>query len=102
MGYENLVPLKEVLGQTLRVGPQRVRVDRLYHELLARFGSELRILRKTPPGEIESAGHPLLALALGRMRKGEVEVLAGYDGEYGTISLIKEKDFQRTDQLTLI
>ncbi|MFH1725308.1 MAG: endonuclease Q family protein [Elusimicrobiota bacterium] len=101
-GYESIVPLKEALGQTLRVGPGSVKVDRQYHRLLSSFGGELRILRELPLGELEDAGFPLLAVALRRMRKGEVKVSAGYDGEYGVISLLREKDFTETAQLSLL
>ncbi|MDD5629647.1 MAG: endonuclease Q family protein [Elusimicrobia bacterium] len=101
-GFESLIPLKEVLGQALRVGPGSVKVDALYHRLLARFGSEFRILRELPAKELEREGLPLPALALERMRRGEVRLEPGYDGEYGTVSLLGEADFTRQDQLALL
>ncbi|MBI5624583.1 MAG: DNA helicase UvrD [Elusimicrobia bacterium] len=85
--YENIVPLKEVIGQTLRVGPASVKVARAYEGLLARFGSELRILRSAALGELSEAGHPELAAALKRMRAGRAVVRPGYDGVYGTVEL---------------
>lgn len=100
--YESLVSLKEILGQALRVGAGSVKVDRLYHELLGRFGNELSILRALDPRRLEEAGQPLPALALRRMRAGEVRVQAGYDGEYGVISLLEERDFSPAGQLSLI
>jgi uncharacterized protein (TIGR00375 family) len=100
VGYENIVPLKEVLAQTLRVGPSSVKVDRLYHRLLSLFGNELRILREIPLERLEAEDMPLLALALGRMRKGQVEVQPGYDGEYGVISLLRDEDFLPKKQLS--
>jgi PHP family Zn ribbon phosphoesterase len=102
LDYKNIVPLKEVLGQLLRVGAGSKRVDKLYHELLFRFGSELNILRKVAVERLEKAGQPLLALALRRMRSGEVEVHPGYDGEYGTISLIREEDLRLSKQFSLV
>ena len=100
--FESLIPLKEVLGQVLRVGPSSVKVNALYHRLLARFGSEFRILRELPAAELEKEGLPLAALALGRMRKGEVGLQPGFDGEYGVISLLTKKDFSAQDQLALL
>ncbi|MCX5796278.1 MAG: endonuclease Q family protein [Elusimicrobia bacterium] len=100
--FESLIPLKEVLGQALRVGPGSVKVDALYHRLLARFGSEFRILRELPAAELEAEGLPLPALALARMRRGEVRLQAGFDGEYGTISVLAENDFSHQDQLALL
>ncbi len=99
--FEHLIPLKEILGQVLRVGAGSVRVDALYHRLLARFGNEFHILRELPAKDLEKEGLPLLALALERMRKGEVELQPGFDGEYGVISLLAKKDFSHQDQLAL-
>jgi uncharacterized protein (TIGR00375 family) len=99
--FESLIPLKEALGQVLRVGPASVKVDALYHRLLARFGPELRILREVPPSDLEREGLPLVALALDRMRKGKVSLEPGYDGEYGVISLLDEKDFRSRAQPSL-
>lgn len=89
-GHEYIVPLKEVLGQTLKVGPSSVRVDALYRRMLALFGPELTILRETPVELLEAGGFPLAALALSRMRGGLVRAEAGYDGEFGTISLLED------------
>ena len=92
--HEYIVPLKEVLGQTLQVGPSSLRVDALYRRMLARFGSELTLLRETPIELLEREGFPLVALALSRMRRGRVRAEAGYDGRFGTVALLAEKDFQ--------
>jgi uncharacterized protein (TIGR00375 family) len=100
--FESLIPLKEVLGQVLRVGPGSLKVDALYHRLLARFGSEFRILRELPAADLEKEGLPLLALALARMRTGTVTLQPGFDGEYGVISLLAEADFTHQDQLALL
>ena len=93
-GHEYIVPLKEVLGQTLRVGPSSVRVDALYRRMLDLFGSELTLLRETPIELLEREGFPLAALALSRMRRGRVRAEAGYDGKFGTVTLLGEEDFQ--------
>jgi len=93
--YESIVPLKEILSESLRVGPASAKVEMQYRRLLDAFGSELRVLREVPASALEEAGFPLLALALDRMRKGEVRLRPGYDGEYGSVALLGEKDFAR-------
>lgn len=93
--FEHIIPLKEVAAETLQVRPASVKVDALYHKLLSVFGPELHILREAPLEKIEAAGYPLLALALGRMRRGEVQVFPGYDGEYGVIRALREADFKK-------
>jgi len=84
-GYENIIPLKEVIAETLDVKPASVQVDRLYHRLLAKFGPELHILRGLAPERLEADDLPRLAQALRNMRRGEVVTEPGYDGEYGRI-----------------
>jgi uncharacterized protein (TIGR00375 family) len=98
--YENLIPLKEVLSEVLRVGPASVRVDALYRRLLESFGNELFILRELSLARLESE-HPLVALAVDRMRHGTVRIDPGYDGEYGTVSLLSEEDFTSKRQMAL-
>lgn len=100
--YENIVPLKEVLAQSLQVGAGSKKVDQEYHRLLALFGSELYILRELPMERLVAEGGSLLALALGRMRRGEAEMYPGYDGEYGVVSLLRKKDFLPANQLSLL
>jgi PHP family Zn ribbon phosphoesterase len=85
--FENVIPLKEVIGETLGVGPASVAVNRQYMDLLERYGSELSILRTLSTERLERDGFRALATALARMRRGDVRIEPGYDGEYGVISL---------------
>jgi uncharacterized protein (TIGR00375 family) len=85
--FEYLIPLPEVIGAALGVGPESKRVTTIYTKLLEQLGPELGILRAMPIADIAHCGEPLVAEALRRMRTGEVEIQAGYDGEYGTIQI---------------
>jgi PHP family Zn ribbon phosphoesterase len=96
--FENLIPLKEVLGQVLRVGPTSVKVNALYRRLLESFGNELSILRNLSLERLEPE-YPLVALALDHLRRGKVHIDPGYDGEYGKISLLADED--RTSKLQM-
>jgi uncharacterized protein (TIGR00375 family) len=91
--FEYLIPLPEVIGAALDVGPDSKKATTIYTKLLEQFGPELGILRTVPPEDVARCGEPLVAEALGRMRTGAVEILAGYDGEYGTIHI-----FSRTER----
>ncbi|MFA5974766.1 MAG: endonuclease Q family protein [Elusimicrobiota bacterium] len=96
-GYESLIPLKEILSQTLQVGSSSKKVDQAYHRLLNRFGNEFHILRHLPFESLETEGFPLLALAIRRMRQRDVRVQPGYDGEFGRVSLLNPEDFGGRD-----
>ena len=93
--YENLIPLADVLSEVLQVGPQTKKVGRAYRCILEELGPELAVLRTLDLETIDGLGMPLLAEAIGRMRTGEVIASAGYDGEYGRITVFSETDRQR-------
>lgn len=44
----------------------------------------------TPIEDIGKAGNPQIAEAISRMRKGEVHIAPGFDGEYGKIKIFEE------------
>ncbi len=100
--YENLIPLTEVIGSVLGVGPTSKKVQRVYERLLAELGSELAILRGVSPEEIAGCGEPLVAEGIRRMRSGEVVIAAGYDGVYGRIQVFSEEDRARLSRQTAL
>jgi len=87
-GFRRLVPLPEIVGEILGVGPKSKRVQREIDGLVAALGPELAILEEVPLEDI-AARSPLLAEAIGRLRREEVVREAGYDGEYGVIRVME-------------
>ncbi|MEU4642113.1 UvrD-helicase domain-containing protein [Micromonospora sp. NPDC023814] len=83
----HLVPLAEVLGEINKVGARSKKVEGKLNDLLAALGPELEILTTTPLDEIGRVGGELLAEGIGRLRRGDVRRVPGYDGEYGVITL---------------
>ncbi|MEU7618034.1 UvrD-helicase domain-containing protein [Micromonospora rifamycinica] len=83
----HLVPLAEILGEINKVGPRSKRVEGKLNELVAALGPELEILTRAPVDEIGRVGGELLAEGIGRLRRGDVRRVPGYDGEYGVITL---------------
>ena len=81
-----------MIGAALDVGPDSKKATAIYKKLLEQFGPELGILRAVPPEDVARCGEPLVAEALSRMRTGAVEILAGYDGEYGTIRIFSSTE----------
>lgn len=92
--FFSLVPLPEVLGEIIDVGPGSKRFMGQYAWLMARFGSEFGLLLHAAPEEIEEVS-PLLAEAVRRIRAGRVIRRGGYDGEYGTIRVFEEGEVAR-------
>ncbi len=88
--FVSIIPLPEIIAEVLRVGPASKKVQTAFFSLLEKLGNEFKILMDVPLDEIERAGTPLLREAVGRMREGRVHIAPGYDGEYGTVSILEE------------
>ena len=93
--YEYLIPLDEVIGAAIGVGPKSKKVRAVYDRLLDEIGPELEVLRHAGLATIESCGGPLVAEGVRRMRCGEVDIYPGHDGEYGVISVFSEEERTR-------
>jgi len=90
--YKSLVPLPELLAEIYAVGVNSKRVNESLQYLLSKLGSELSILQDIPLDEIKSVGGEMVSEGIRRMRIGEINVKAGYDGEFGTIKLFEENE----------
>jgi len=87
--FLSIVPLPEIMGEILGVGPKSKSVMSAVDDLVGTLGPELAILLELPIDEIDRARSPLLTEAITRLRAGRVLRDPGYDGEYGTISLFE-------------
>jgi uncharacterized protein (TIGR00375 family) len=85
--FRSIVPLPEIMGELLKVGPKSKAVGKAMDELVGTLGPELDILLEMPVDEIERARNPLLTEAITRLRGKRVFREGGYDGEYGVISV---------------
>ncbi len=88
--FRSVIPLHEIIAETLKVGVASKKVKNEYEEVIGKFGSELKVLLEVPPEDIGAAGHVRLKQAIEKMRAGEVSISPGYDGEYGKIKIFEE------------
>lgn len=88
-GFQSLIPLPELLSELLQVGAGSKKVAARYSAAIARFGSEFRILLDLPCEEIR-VFDPRLSVAIDRMRRGDVQRIPGYDGQFGVIKVMGE------------
>ena len=88
--FHSIIPLSEIIAETLNVGVNSKKVSEQYRSLLQKLGNEFSILMDAPLEDIESASSPLLREAVSRMRSGQVQIAPGYDGEFGTIKIFGE------------
>ena len=88
----SLVPLPELLGELLDVGPASKKVSLAYGGLIRRFGSEFNLLLDADPKQIEGRASPLLAEAVRRMREGQVIRTPGFDGQFGRVHVFSDQE----------
>jgi uncharacterized protein (TIGR00375 family) len=85
--HVSIIPLVEIIAEVMQRGANTKGVQRTYHAILSALGSEFTLLLDTPLDAIEGAGDGKLAGAIGKMRAGEVDIVPGYDGEFGKIRI---------------
>ena len=83
--FKSMVPLQEILSESLGVGLKTKRVAGVYDRLVERFGSELAVLMETSVKEIALASDERTAEGIERVRRGDIFIEPGYDGVYGTV-----------------
>ena len=98
--YKNLVPLDEIIAEALEVGRDTVGVRNEYLKLCQEFGGEFLVLLDVPIEEIRKKSGERIGLAVEKVRKGDLHIEPGYDGEFGKIRIFPEREEQKP-QLSL-
>ncbi len=88
--FYSIIPLPEIIAEVLKVGANSKAVDKEYQNLLQKLGSEFKILTDVPLKDIESASSALMKEAISLMRKGDIHIAPGFDGEYGKIKIFEK------------
>lgn len=99
--YKSLVPLIEIIASALGVGSESQGAQREYNALINKFGSEFKLLLEAAEDKIKSECPPKINQAILNARKGDVEVIPGYDGVYGKVSVFKKGEEKSEKQLEL-
>lgn len=92
--FKNLIPFEEIIAESKGVAKGSVAVGRDYRVLVEKFGTEFNILVKASKEELLKGLPPKVADGVLRVREGKVDIKAGFDGEYGTISIFDKEDKQ--------
>jgi ATP-dependent DNA helicase UvrD/PcrA len=92
--YFSIIQLEHILSEIMQVGPGSKKIKQAYQTALNKLGSEYNILRHLDTDAIEQAGIPLLAEAVQRVRRREISIIPGYDGEYGRVRIFKNNERQ--------
>ncbi len=98
--FVKLVPLNEIIAESLSSTVASLKVKTLFDDLCKEFGSELDILLKTPISDIEKFAGPRVAEGVGKVRKGDIVILPGFDGQYGVVKIWDDKKISEKSQET--
>jgi uncharacterized protein (TIGR00375 family) len=101
--FKNLIPLDEIIADARGIGKASLAVEKDYLSAISKFGTEFDILMRASKEELLKGLSPKIAEGVLKVREGRVNIKAGFDGEYGEISIFKEgeKDPKSEEQLKL-
>lgn len=99
--FKRMIPLAEIIADTLKVGDASKAVEAEYRAIVPRLGTELEVLTEVEEDRLLRELPVKIAKAIINVRKGDVNILPGFDGEYGKIEILKEKDNIGEKQLDL-
>lgn len=100
--YVSLIPLAEIIADAKGMGVNAQGVQKIFFEMLRKLGNEIFILREAPLERIKKLSGSLIAEGIRRVREKQVQIAAGYDGEYGTIRIFSSEERELPEeQMTL-
>lgn len=95
--FECLMPLNEVIGASWGKSPESAKVWECCEEMLSSLGPEFFILREASIADIKRAAGSSVAEGVKRLREGRVILKAGFDGEYGKVSLFTDDELKNSE-----
>jgi uncharacterized protein (TIGR00375 family) len=88
-----LVPLTEIIAESLGRPVTSPRVQERYDALIREFTSDFAVLIDTPLADIARVTLPEIADGIKKVRTGDIVIDPGYDGVFGVVKIWKsEKD----------
>jgi len=88
--FKSLMPLKEIIADYYELKSASKKVDTLYDLMLHQYGTEFNILLDISLEQMDKDGFQDIGQFIDKVRRGEVEKIPGYDGEYGVIHIRKQ------------
>ncbi len=91
----SLVPLLEILAEAYESAPSTQKVLTIFDTLVQRFGSEHEVLLRSPLEDIRALVGKDVAEGIEKVRRRDISIEPGFDGEYGKVSIWKEPPSSR-------
>lgn len=88
----HLIPLEEIIAESLAVGVGTKAVEAEYERLIKAGGSEFAVLLDMPPEELKRFTTSRVLDGVVWMRQGKLNIVPGHDGVYGKIRIFSRED----------
>jgi len=85
--YVMLVPLVEIIAESVGVGVASKKVQLEYENITKNLAPEMEILTQTKLEKISQFVNPRLAEGIEKNRQGKIVVEPGFDGVFGTVKI---------------
>ncbi|MEE9614772.1 MAG: endonuclease Q family protein [Thermodesulfobacteriota bacterium] len=83
----HMVPLQEIIAEVLGRGVNTKGVEKEYKRIIDSGGSEFRVLLDMEEEELKKIAPPRVAEAIVKVRRGELSISPGFDGEFGKVKI---------------
>ena len=102
---KHLIQLEEIIADALDTTPQSKKVQYEYEKILSKCGTEFEVLLDLKEEDLQkNISDKKIIEAIMKTRKEEVNVIPGFDGEYGKIFIFRkqqEKNTKKNIQMTM-
>lgn len=96
--FVNLVPLLEILAESLNSGVSTQAVLEMYDSLVVNFGSEHEVLLRAPIEKIATLTNTKIAEGIEKVRGRDIHIIPGFDNTYGVVE-IWEKEAKKGSKI---
>ena len=92
--YVMIVPLLEIIAESLGSTTQSKKTITLYEQLVSSLGDEFQILLEVSLESIEHIAGERIAKGISKVRGGDIFIRPGYDGVFGTVKIWQEDEVE--------
>lgn len=100
--YVMLVPLQEILAESLESVATSLKVQTEYNKLTQEFGGEFNVLLKVDTKEIAKIAGSRTAEGIDKVRKGNIVIDPGYDGVFGVVKIWNSEKEKKAEELAIL
>lgn len=90
--YVTLVPLAEIISESVNSGVGSKEVEEIYENLVNNFSSEFKVLLETTFSDLEKIASKKIVEGIQKVRSGDIVIEPGYDGVFGKVKIWKSSE----------